>query len=262
VAHPQIAAFARVANGSAKATRAIAGQKTLFARTMHDMAYDPVRDEIVVPQFAAFAILTFRGDADGNTSPIRKIFGPSTQLENTEALALDYIHGEIFVPQDDRVLVFDRDVNGDAAPKRILGVPGESDVDAGRLTMDPVHNLLIGSFNDGIRIYDRLAKGLDKPLRVITGDVANAVGLLTMDSNSGMIFGAVRPAGRYAKEDYVGVWSIYDEGDVPPRWTIGGPNGLLSDARGVAVDPKSKTVMVSDKTLNAVLTFRVPEAFQ
>jgi len=164
VAHPQIAAFARVANGSAKATRAIAGQKTLFARTMHDMAYDPVRDEIVVPQFAAFAILTFRGDADGNTAPIRKIFGPSTQLENTEALALDYIHGEIFVPQDDRILVFDRDVNGDAAPKRILGVPGESDVDAGRLTMDPVHNLLViagGGGEEGGRfqIFERTASG-------------------------------------------------------------------------------------------------------
>ena len=261
MAHPQIAAFARVANGSAKPTRAIAGQKTLFARTMHDMAYDPVRDEIVVPQFAAFAILTFRGDADGNTSPIRKIFGPSTQLENTEALALDYIHGEIFVPQDDRILVFDRDVNGDAAPKRILGVPGESDVDAGRLTMDPVHNLLIGSFSDGIRIYDRLAKGADKPLRVITSEPAKEAGLLTIDPGSGMIFAAVRPGGRYEKEDYVGVWSIYDEGDVPPRFTIGGPNGLLSDARGVAVDPKSKTVVVSDKTLNALLTFRVPEAF-
>ncbi len=66
---------------------------------MHDMAYDPVRDEIVVPQFFAFAILTFRGDADGDVAPVRKIFGPSTQLKNPMALALDPIHGEIFVPQ-------------------------------------------------------------------------------------------------------------------------------------------------------------------
>ncbi|HWP85963.1 MAG TPA: hypothetical protein VNN17_12275, partial [Terriglobia bacterium] len=166
-----------------------------------------------------------------------------------------------FVPQDNRILVFDRDVNGDAAPKRILGVPGQNDVDAGRITVDPVHNLLIGSFNDGIRIYHRLAQGMDKPLRVITSQAAKDAGLLTMNPQSGTIFAAVRPGGRYAKEDYVGVWSIYDEGDVEPRFTIGGPNGLLSDARGVAVDPRSKTVMVSDKTLNALLTFHVPEAF-
>ena len=67
--------------------------------------------------------------------------------------------------------------------------------------------------------------------------------------------------GRFALEDYVGVWSVFDDGDVPPRLTIGGPNLLLKDARGIAVDPKSKDVIVSDKTLNAVFRFHVPEAF-
>jgi hypothetical protein len=59
----------------------------------------------------------------------------------------------------------------------------------------------------------------------------------------------------------VGVWSIHDNGNVPPLLTIGGPNNLLRDARGIAVDPKNKNVYVSDKTLNSVLTFNVPEAF-
>lgn len=224
------------------------------------MAYDPVRDEILIPQFFAFSILTFRGDANGNVAPVRKIFGPSTQLKNPQAVALDWIHGEIFVPQGDRVLVFPRDTNGDAAPLRILG-SAESPVDAGRLTVDPVHDLLIGASGDGLKIYDRQAKGNDKPLRIITHKDAKEVGLLTSHPEGGMIFGAVRPGGRYAKEDFVGVWSIYDNGDVPPRWAIGGPGGLLSDTRGVAVDPKNKSVIVSDKTVNGVLTFHVPEAF-
>ena len=85
----------------------------------------------------------------------------------------------------------------------------------------------------------------------------------------GLIFLVVRPggnsiydlSGRHLPEDYVGVWSINDDGDVPPMWTIGGPNNLLKDARGIALDPKSQNVIVSDKTLNAVLTFHVPEAF-
>lgn len=266
MAHPQVAAFARLANGGARATRAIAGQNTLFTRTIHDMAYDPVRDEIIVPQFFAFAILTFRGDANGNVPPLRKIFGPNTQLKNTQALAIDPIHGEIFVPQGDRVLVFPREADGDVAPIRILG-SAESPVDGGRLTVDPVHNFLIASSGDGLKIYSRTARGNDKPLRVITGPAAEGAALMTTNPATGMIFAAVRMGGegelggRFATEDYVGVWSVFDSGDAPPRFTVGGPKFLFKDIRGIAVDPKNKTVIASDKTLNAVLTFHVPEAF-
>src|SRR5437870_1595711 len=108
---------------------------------MHDMAYDPVRDEIIVPQFYAYAILTFRGDANGDVGPVRKIFGPRTQIKNSEAVAIDPVHGEIFVPSagaypaqtdgrpsqrlggNDRILVFPRDADGDVAPIRVLGGP-------------------------------------------------------------------------------------------------------------------------------------------
>ena len=123
----------------------------------------------------------------------------------------------------------------------------------------------------GIRIYDRMATGNTKPLRFINNKAADEVGLLTVNPENGMIFGAVRGggfgggeedlSGRTALLDYVGVWSVFDDGDVPPRLTIGGPNLLLKDARGIAIDPKAKDVIVSDKTLNAVLRFHVPEAF-
>lgn len=280
--HPQIAAFARLANGGAKPTRAIAGQNTLFTRTIHDMAYDPVRDEILVPSFFAFAILTFRGDANGDVAPVRKIFGPSTQLLNPQAVAIDWIHGEIFVPQGNKVLVFPRDADGDVAPIRILEGP-DTGLGAGRVTIDPVNDLLItanatvgeGGGGEGsgrvagIRIFDRKASGNTKPLRFITGPGAKDVWLMTTNPANGMIFGVVRPGntggedarGRFEPEDYVGVWSVFDDGDVPARWTIGGPNQLLKDARGIAIDTKNKDVIVSDKTLNAVLRFHVPEAF-
>jgi hypothetical protein len=230
------------------------------------MAYDPVRDEILVPQFFAFAILTFRGDATGNVPPLRKIFGPHTQLKNNQALALDWVHGEIFVPQDDRVLVFPRDGNGDVAPIRILGGP-DSPVNAGRLTVDPIHDFLIGSSNDGIRIYRRTAQGNEKPLRTITSDGAKGAALMTTYPEKGMIFAAVRMggdgdiSGRFAPEDYIGIWSVYDNGNVPARFTVGGPKTYYKDIRGIAVDPKNKNVIASDKTLNSVLTFHVPEAF-
>ena len=62
-------------------------------------------------------------------------------------------------------------------------------------------------------------------------------------------------------EAYVGVWSINDNADVPPKWTIGGPKGILRMPRGIALDVKNKNMMVSDKRLNAVLTFHFPELF-
>jgi DNA-binding beta-propeller fold protein YncE len=267
VGHPQIAAFARLANGGAKAVRAIAGQNTLFTRTIHDMAYDPVRDEILVPGFYNFSVLTFRADANGDVAPVRKIMGPSTQIVNNDALAVDWIHGEIFVPVDNKVLVFPRDADGDVKPIRVL-----EGVRPSRVTIDPVHNLMIVSGNGGLRIFDRMANGNAKPLRFITGPGAKDVALMTMHAERGMLFGVVRPgntggsegdtSGRFALEDYVGVWSVFDDGNVQPRFTIGGPNLLLKDGRGIAIDPKTKNVYVSDKTLNAVLTFNVPEAFQ
>jgi hypothetical protein len=62
-------------------------------------------------------------------------------------------------------------------------------------------------------------------------------------------------------QGYVGVWSIYDNGNVPPRWTIGGPKGMVRDVRGVTVDIKHKNVIISDKYVNGVLTYNFPEIF-
>jgi hypothetical protein len=84
---------------------------------------------------------------------------------------------------------------------------------------------------------------------------------MAVNPQSGMVFVNVRVGGRFRLEDYVGVWSVYDDGEVAPRWTIGGPDNLLKDVRGIALDPKNKNVMISDKTHNAVFTFSIPEAF-
>ena len=58
---------------------------------------------------------------------------------------------------------------------------------------------------------------------------------------------------------YVGVWSEDDSGDVAPRWTIA--KGHLYMPRGLTLDPKKKTVIVSDKYMNSVMTFSLPELY-
>jgi hypothetical protein len=256
VGHPGLVAFARMADGGVKPLREIVGQNTLISRTVHDMAYDPVRDEILVPSFYIFGILTFRGDANGDVAPVRKIFGPSTQLKVVEALALDAVHGEIFVPQGERVLVFSRDTDGDSAPIRILGGPETGIRGLGRVTVDPINNVLITSGGGGFRIFNRTASGNTRPLGVISG---SGTSLMTTYPPKGLFLAATGRGDRHDAVDYIGVWSIHDRGEVPARWTIG--KGLFRDIRGIAIDPKTKTVMASDKNLNAVVTFYAPEIF-
>jgi len=72
---------------------------------------------------------------------------------------------------------------------------------------------------------------------------------------------AFTPEGLASDKSFVGVWSIYDNGDVPPQWTIGGPQGLLRQPRGLTLDPKNKNLIVSDKFLNGVATYHFPELF-
>jgi hypothetical protein len=46
-----------------------------------------------------------------------------------------------------------------------------------------------------------------------------------------------------------GAWNEDDSGDVAPRWTIA--KGYLYMPRGLTLDPKKKTVIVSDKYMNS-----------
>ena len=85
--------------------------------------------------------------------------------------------------------------------------------------------------------------------------------LMTTYPPKSLILAAVHRGGRNSDQAYVGVWSINDNGVVAPRYTIGGPKGLLRDTRGVAVDPKHKAVIVSDKYVNGVATYSIPEIF-
>jgi hypothetical protein len=112
-----------------------------------------------------------------------------------------------------------------------------------------------------ILIFNRTANGNVKPLRMITGPTVGTA--LAAYGPKGWILSTMRKAGENLPERYIGVWHVNDSGNVPPRWTIGGPSpkGVTQLPHGIAVDPKNKSVVVSDNDLNAVLTFEVPELF-
>ena len=237
----------------------------MLGRTMHGIDYDEVHDEIVVPQQFGQAILVFKGSARGEEPPIRVIQGSKTMLTALDRLAVDPHNDEIYVPEGDRVLVFDRNASGNVAPKRVLG-PGPGFTSAGSLVVDHTRNLLIVGANirkgaesgdAQLAIFDRTASGSAMPKRVITGVKARLgePGNMRVYPEGGLIF-VIQQAG------YVGVWSIDDNGEVPPRFTVGGPKGMLRKPRGLDIDPVHSAVIVSDKDLNAVLTYEMPQIFK
>jgi hypothetical protein len=256
--------FARLADGQADRLRAIEGQRTMLGRTMHAIAYDEVHDEIYVTQQFGQGILVFRGGAGGEEPPLRVINGSKTGLIAPDRLAVDPVHDEIYVPEGRQLLVFRRTASGNVAPIRVITGP-KTGIGATRaVTVDPVRDLLIlatqewsddgteaGDDGSQLRIFRRSASGNVAPLRVISG--LRGMGNLAVDSETGLVFSQ--------QTRYIGVWHIEDSGRVPPRFTIGGPNGVLQEGRGLALDPKNQAVIASDKQLNAVMTFHVPEIF-
>jgi hypothetical protein len=159
--------------------------------------------------------------------------------------------------------VYPRTANGDVAPIRVITGP-DTGIGATRaVAIDPERNLIVAATqawdDDGVgrgegsdlRIFPRLANGNVKPLRVISG--LRGMGNLAIHSPTGLVLSM--------QTRYIGVWHIDDAGRVPPRFTIGGPSGVLRAGRGLALDPKNQAVIASDKELNAVITFNVPEVF-
>ena len=271
VAQPWIAAYSTAADKGAVPNRIIQGQNTKLNRTVHAIAYDDIHDEIVVQSNIGQAVLTFRGGANGNEAPIRVIQGPKTLLRDPQSLFIDAVNNEIYVLNmgtDDTLLVYDRLAQGDVAPKRVLKSPAAI---GGVGAADPVSNLLfLAGRVDGVYVYDRTAQGDVKPLRIIGGGPVSGLrrpGRIVVHSPTRSLVvtsaqgqGTRDPVTKDLVPDlWIGVWSQDDVGDVPPRYTLA--KGHLYMPRGLTLDPKKKTVIVSDKYTNAVLTFSLPELF-
>ena len=271
VAQPRIAAYAAGADKNAVPNRIIEGQKTLLNRTVHAIAYDEIHDEIVVQSNIGQAVVTYRGGATGDEAPLRVIQGPKTLLRDPQTIFIDPVNNEIYalnMGTDDTLLVYDRMAQGDVAPKRVLKSPAAV---AGVGAVDPVSNLLfLAGRNDGILVYNRTASGTTPPLRTLGGGPVSGLmrpGRIVVHPPTHSVI-VTSSAGQGTRDPqtmnltptaYIGVWDQNDSGDVAPKWTIA--KGYIYMPRGLTLDPKNKTVIVSDKYMNSVMTFSLPELF-
>lgn len=256
---------------------------------MHDIRYNEKRDELAVTNPFAQAILTYKGDADKQAAPVRIIQGLKTFLSGDDTLEIDSVHDEILIPQDDQVLVFAAGANGNVAPIRRPRRPAGpiNWTIGGGIAVDYIHNVIV---TDGtlradwakqyptanphnyptgrntILMFDRLADGEVNPIRFIRGPKTGlyATRQLAVYSKGGWIVASQISDGGTAipLDTFLGVWSIYDNGDVAPKWKIDGKaSNIMVKPRGVTLNPNHKEVLISDMRLNAVLTFSFPEIF-
>jgi DNA-binding beta-propeller fold protein YncE len=287
VTQPRIAVFARLANGDAAPTRLITGQNTLLGRTIHGLAYDPARDEIVAPNALADAVLVFRAGASGAEHPLRVIQGPHTHLVTPHAVSLDLQNREILVASltGRRINVFRGDAAGDATPVRVIEGPKTELGHVVGLAVDPERNLLAVANTHEILIFNRNDNGDVAPRARIAGPKTGITDEpWQMEFYRGRIFLAasnhfhqnlyegvtLRPDAKEVPDDpwlnpvlgFLGVWNITDNGDVAPLAMIRGPFSGLLHPVGLALNPKAGEIYLSDSVKNGVLSFLVPQFFE
>ena len=266
MSQPRIATFARLANGSVTPSRIIAGQGTRLGRTIHGIAYNEVRDEIVTVNPLAAAILVFRGGAKGEEAPLRVIQGSATHLILPHAASIDPQNKEIFVgDRESQIVVFPDTANGNVAPLRLLRGPKTKLAFVVGTAVDRVRNLLFvantGPGSTGVLIFNRTDSGDVAPHAMISGPKTGLTypwevrvfgdKLFVAGTNSDYHMpydrGELHPRGdltavplspwRSDTLGFIGVWNIGDCGDIPPRAVLRGAVSGLIHPTGVAPIP-------------------------
>lgn len=266
----------------------IYGQNSKLGRSEHDIRYDAVHDEIVVPVSAPMSILTFRGDAKEQEAPLRAIYGPKVGDLSGSRLDIDPIHNEIVGYNAHSIRVYPREGNGDVAPLRVIEGPdtglNDKNTPIYGIAVDPVNNIIAVGLNTffgqdlepehlketrnpgGILIFNRTDNGNVKPRNIIRGPKSGIIRINQMQIiPSRKLIVVCMPGIRDQMEPegaFLGAWSEDDNGDVPPMYKLpADAHTTLKKPFGVALDPKHKEVIITDMRHNGVLVFSLPEIF-
>ena len=177
---------------------------------------------------AGDSIGVFADDAGLGSQPIRTITGPTAGVAECYAIAIDNLHGELWVTTQSTVRVFPARANGDVAPLRTITGPG---LFATSIAVDvEADEVYVGTpGGGGIFVFARTGNGSPAPLRAIQGDqttLGNVVGLFVDRVNNELY--AVNYGGS------VVVFARTANGNVAPLRpfiTSTYPFGLVVDAR-------------------------------
>ena len=131
------------------------------------------QEEIFVADPNTFSVRVYPRTASGDIAPLRVITGGDTGLHSVHGVAVDEVHGEVFVVNTccpASIVVHDRFANGNVPPRRVITttLPNMLSLPMA-LALDLVHDEIILADEDRVVMYARTATGAATPLRVISG---------------------------------------------------------------------------------------------
>jgi DNA-binding beta-propeller fold protein YncE len=222
-------------------------------------------------------------NSPAETTPLRQIIGPATNIGFIAGVAVDSVNREIYAVNndiEDRVVIFSSDDHGSVKPKRVLNVPYSS----WGIALNQARNEIAISVQqiNAVVIYRRDAKGFDAPVRSILGSntgMADPHGIYWDEVNDEIFVSdhgnANKEGTTLSSTDYynadarlelalggkfeppaVRVYQGEAKGNVKPVRTITGPLTELNWPTGMAVDTSSNEVAVANSADNSVLFFR------
>ena len=191
---PEVAVYRKGASGSDKPLRSLQGESTRLS-DVHGIAIDPKNKLLYVTnwghvsdyripgtgRFEDPSISVYPLGADGDTSPLRSIKGPKTQMDWPAQMTIDPDTGDLYVANDmgHSVLVFKGTDQGDVTPSRVIkgnrtGLANPSGVFVDKKNGE----LWVSNFgNSSAVVYPLNADGNVAPLRTIRSAPANKVSL-------------------------------------------------------------------------------------
>jgi 6-phosphogluconolactonase (cycloisomerase 2 family) len=192
---PSIEVYRKTASGNEKPLRTIKGESTRLSDS-HGIAIDEKNKLLYVNnwgnisdfetagtgRFELPSISVYPLDANGDTSPLRVIQGPKTQLDWPGTMSLDPETGNLYVANDigNEVLVFRGTTDkGDVAPARVIKGPATGLKSPVGVFVDGKNKeLWIANMgNASATVYPLTATGNVAPIRTIRSAPASKVSL-------------------------------------------------------------------------------------
>jgi hypothetical protein len=258
-----ILVFRGGALGNEPPLRVIQGAQTGLIRP-HTANVDPESGEIVAGDPSARAILVFDRLANGNAKPKRVISGPKTQFREIVGVASDTKNNAIVVASraaggPSGIFIFNRLDEGNVAPKRSIIGPMTGALGRFRqLSVDPER----GKIYLAVQAFRSQEPTPQKAADLYTNE-ASLQKLREREKReaSDQVRGGPRVP-RLLEAGFIGVWNIDDNGNVPPRMIIRGPETRAAGFAGVAFNPAAGEVYGVSGSLNGFLTYLVPQFFE
>lgn len=256
-----ILVFRGGAIGNEPPIRVIQGPDTGLIRP-HTANVDPESGEIIAGDPSARGVLVFDRLANGNVKPKRVISGPKTKFREIVGVASDTRNNAIVVASrapggPNGIFIFDRLAEGDVAPKRSIEGPMTGALGRFRqLSVDPER----GKIYLAVQAFRAQPQTPQKAADLYTNEASLKKLRDAEEAGEGRSRGGAIP--RLLEAGFIGVWNITDDGNVPPRMIIRGPETRSVGFAGVAFNPKHGEVYGVSGNLNGFLTYLIPQFFE